>query len=285
MKHDMFSGRIVLEDTLGSSGVACDLLARRTGLSKGRVKDAMNKGALRIKKAGKGSVQRLRRATADLSRGDWISFHYDESLLSIKPLVPEQVADEGGWSVWYKPAGLLSQGNEFGDHCSLLRQAELLLEPRREAFLVHRLDGPATGLMMVAHDRELSGRLSALFAERKVYKRYRVMIQGAVGEPGSTRTLDEPLDGKEAVSHATVVSTQGERQLLDVVIDTGRRHQIRRHLAGAGAPVVGDREYGGPSAPMMCLTCVELAFADPRHGAELRYVIRDTEVEWLGLTD
>jgi tRNA pseudouridine32 synthase/23S rRNA pseudouridine746 synthase len=285
MKHDMFSGRIVLEDTLGSSGVACDLLARRTGLSKGRIKDAMNKGALRLKKAGKGSVQRLRRATADLGRGDWISFHYDESLLAIKPLVPGLVADEGAWSVWYKPAGLLSQGNEFGDHCSLLRQAELLLEPRREAFLVHRLDGPATGLMMVAHDRDLSGRLSALFAERKVYKRYRVMVAGSLAEDGSTRRLDEALDGKEAVSHATVISTQGGQQMLDVVIDTGRRHQIRRHLAAAGVPVVGDREYGGPAAPMLCLTCVELSFPDPRGSGEARYVIRDADVEWLGLTD
>ena len=285
MNHDLFSGRIVLEDTLGSAGVACDLLARRTGLSKGRVKDAMNKGALRIKKGGKGSVQRLRRATAELGRGDWISFHYDESLLAIKPHVPDLVADEGAWTVWYKPAGLLSQGNEFGDHCTLLRQAELLLEPRREAFLVHRLDGPATGLMMVAHDRDLSGRLSTLFAERQVFKRYRVMVAGSLGETGATRVLDEPLDGKDAVSHATVIETQGDRQVLDVVIDTGRRHQIRRHLAGAGAPVVGDREYGGPASPMLCLTCVELAFADPRGNGDLRYVIRDADIEWLGLTD
>lgn len=283
MRYDTLPGRIVLEETLGASGPACDLIARRTGLSKGRVKDAMNKGALRLKKGSKGGIQRLRRATADLGRGDWISFHYDESLLALKPLVPGLIADEGGWSVWYKPAGLLSQGNEFGDHFSLLRQAELLLEPRRETLLVHRLDAPATGLMMIAHDRESGARLSTLFAERNVFKRYRVMVAGSFGDDGSTRSLEEPLDGKEAVSHATVVSTHGQCQLLDVVIDTGRRHQIRRHLAGAGAPVVGDREYGGPAAPMLCLTCVELAFVEPGSRQAKRYSIAEADIEWMDL--
>lgn len=285
MKDPFAPQRFIVDEKVKQADEACNYFARRTGLSKGRVKDAMNKGALRWRHGGTGSMKRLRRATTALSVGDDVAFYYDEKLLNIKPLIPECVADQGDYSVWYKPADLLSQGNEYGDHCSLLRQAELLLEPRRETFLVHRLDREATGLMLVAHSGETAGKLSQLFSGRDVLKRYWVRVIGVFGEVDSQRTIEIPLDEKPSVSKVKVLDVNADENtsLLEVTIETGRKHQIRRHLSQAGFPVIGDERYGGPAAPMLCLTSVEMAFICPSTGTNRRYNVPEEGVEWLGL--
>jgi tRNA pseudouridine32 synthase/23S rRNA pseudouridine746 synthase len=105
----------------GTSESACDFLSDKTGLSKVRVKDAMNKGAVWIKKKS-GGMKRLRRASASLMQGDRIEMYYDRGLLSLKPPEARCLSDQKHYSVWHKPAGLLAQGTPYGDHCSLMRQ-------------------------------------------------------------------------------------------------------------------------------------------------------------------
>lgn len=285
MKDPFAPQRITVDEKVKKAEEACVYLANRTGLPKGRVKDAMNKGALRWRKGGSGAMKRLRRATAPLAVGDDISFYYDEKLLSIKPLLPECIADEGQYSVWYKPADLLAQGNEYGDHCTLLRQAEVLLEPRREAFLVHRLDREATGLMLIAHNGDAAGKLSQMFAGREMDKRYWVKVQGCFAPVGAEKILDFPLDDKPAKSSVKVLELHEstDTSLLEVAIETGRKHQIRRHLSMAGHPVVGDERYGGPAAPMLCLTSMALTFKCPLSGKQREYALGAEAVEWIGL--
>jgi len=227
----------------GESRTACELLAGGTGLTKLRVKEAMQKGAVWLKRAGAGE-QRLRRAQARPRTADLLSIYYDAELLARVPPAAECRHDAGRFSIWFKPAGLMTQGTRFGDHCSLLRQAEVFLRPGRAAFAVHRLDREASGLVIVAHDRGAAAALSRLFAARQIVKRYRVELRGQIG-PASGR-IDLPLDGKPAVTEyvrrsydpATDVS------VVDAVMQTGRKHQIRRHFAFAGFPVMGDPLYG-----------------------------------------
>ncbi|CBL46793.1 Putative pseudouridine synthase A [gamma proteobacterium HdN1] len=293
--------RICIEEKISESGDACSLLAARTGLPKGRIKDAMNKGALRWRKGGRGAFKRQRRATAILAKGDEIAFFYDETLLTLKPPLPICISDEGQYSVWYKPAGLLSQGSEYGDHYSLLRQVELHSNPRREAFLVHRIDRETTGLILVAHNERAAAKLSQLFSGRDVEKHYLACVSGEIAEVGAKFTIDQAIDGKNAVSHITVLdsrapaSVQSEPSdraqdlrkidhgcLLDVRIETGRKHQIRKHLQGAGFPVIGDHRFGGPQHPMLCLTSSMIAFRCPLSHKMRRYTLERAAVEWLG---
>src|SRR5690606_8635717 len=112
---------------------------------KGRIKDAMNKGAVWHKRGSK--TRRLRRATQILSAGDELALYYNPDVLALVPPAPVLLADESQYSVWIKPAGLLAQGSQEGDHCALLRLAELALG--RPVFLVHRLDREAAGLMLI----------------------------------------------------------------------------------------------------------------------------------------
>src|SRR6187431_3170280 len=139
---------------------ALDLLAEGTGLSKQRIKDAMNKGA--VWWTLKGKTLRLRRATKVLFKGSKIQFFYDEQVLARKPEPATLIHDARRYSIWFKPAGMLSQGSQWGDHCSILRWVEVNGQStpdeqasngnkNRECFLVHRLDADAAGLIIIAH--------------------------------------------------------------------------------------------------------------------------------------
>jgi tRNA pseudouridine32 synthase / 23S rRNA pseudouridine746 synthase len=153
---------------------ALDLLAEGTGLSKQRIKDAMNKGA--VWWTLKGKTLRLRRATKVLYKGSKIQFFYDEQVLARKPETAHLTHDAGSYSIWYKPAGMLAQGSQWGDHCSILRWVEVngesLYGNKRECFLVHRLDADAAGLMIIAHDSQSAAKLSVLFQGRDIKKYY-----------------------------------------------------------------------------------------------------------------
>jgi tRNA pseudouridine32 synthase/23S rRNA pseudouridine746 synthase len=250
------------------------ILAEATGLSKLRIKDAMQKGAVWLKRTGRGE-QRLRRAQTVPQPGDGLSIHYDEDLLARVPPTAECRHDAGRFSIWFKPAGLLTQGNRFGDHCSLLRQAEVFLRPERQAFLVHRLDREAAGLVIIAHDRTAAGSLSRLFADRRVVKRYRLEVHGRIEPESANGRIDLSLEGKKAVTEYTVLKYDSKRDVstLDVVTRTGRRHQLRRHFELIGFPVMGDPVYGtnNPDAEGLKLTAWGLEFTSPFTGAVMKF--------------
>lgn len=243
---------------------ALPALASISGLPKLRIKDAMAKGAVWLGRGGK--TKRLRRATFALLPGDTLDLYYDATVLALIPPEPILLADERAWTVWVKPAGLLAQGSQSGDHCALLRLAEQRLQ--RETFLVHRLDREAAGLMLLAHTGKAAAALSALFASARqdgIEKGYRVEVAGAL-EP-ETGAIELPLDGKSALTRYTRQAYLAERDssLADVTLVTGRKHQIRRHFAALGHPVLGDPRYGhGHSDPRgLQLFAVRLAFTCP----------------------
>jgi len=254
---------------------ACDFLASKTGLSKMKVKDAMNKGAAWIKK--KGRLARLRKATTLLQPGAHIELHYDEGLLSLVPPKPALISDQVHYSVWLKPSGLMAQGTMFGDHCSLLRQAELFFQIKRPVFLVHRLDREADGIMLIAHTKEAAAKLSELFQKKEIVKEYRVEVLDSLGEPGKKDTIDLKLDGKTAVTDYEVIYYNPERNTSTVsaYIRTGRLHQIRRHFEMIGHPVMGDPKYGkgNKNREGMKLTAVSLTFCCPFSHKEVEFRI------------
>lgn len=220
---------------------AVDWLSKTSSLSRQSIKQCMQKGAVWLSK-GK-STQRLRRAKKPLVIGDEIHFYHDKKVLKMQPPPANLISDEGDYSIWHKPYGMLSQGSKWGDHCTVYRWAEQHLQPERPAFIVHRLDRAATGLIMVAHKKKTATLLSQLFQQRKIEKHYQVLVHG---ELQTAMTIDKPLDNKKAISHIKLIeyNAKAQQSLLDVHIETGRKHQIRRHLSQQGFSVVGDRMYG-----------------------------------------
>lgn len=256
---------------------AVDVLQHATGLSKQRIKFAMSCGAVWLTRGKK--TQRLRRAKRALREGDELHLYYDADILAEKPAAPSLVADVGAYSVWQKPYGLRSQGSKWGDHCTVARWAERNLQPERPAFTVHRLDRAANGLILVAHSRAMAAALSALFSSREVEKRYRALVVGDFSGQANPLRVDELLDGKGATSEFSLVKAidGGAQSLLDVRIETGRKHQVRRHLAGLGFPVVGDRLYGTGDADGvdLQLTACFLAFQCPASDERVEYCLSD----------
>lgn len=258
--------------TADDAPVLVDFLHQHSGLSKQQIKDAANKGAVLLRRAG--STRRVRRAKTDLRIGDSVELHYDRDLLALQPPAARCIADHNTYSVWYKPAGLLAQGNEFGDHCALTRQAELSWTPPRQVWLIHRLDREAAGLMLLAHSRQAAAKLSQQFQHNKVQKQYRVQVRGDIGTTlGQQGRIQQALDGKPARTDFQVLrwDAQTQRSTLQVNIHTGRLHQIRRHLADAGFPVIGDPRYGtgNKSAEGLRLVAVSLAFQCPQRRAQV----------------
>lgn len=251
---------------------AIDALAAATQLPKARLKDALNKGAVWLQVRGK--EQRLRRATKSLRRGDRLALYYDAELLALEPPHPQLIADEKIYSLWNKPAGMLAQGTHFGDHCALLRYCEKFFEPTRECFLVHRLDREAEGLMLIAHTRKAADAFSRLWQQRDIEKQYRVGVHGKLGEIGEKKIIDTPLDGKASETHIKVIAydATSDRSALVITLITGRKHQIRRHLAALGFPVIGDYRYGR-AGEALALRAVSLKFKCPLSGKEKLFQI------------
>jgi tRNA pseudouridine32 synthase/23S rRNA pseudouridine746 synthase len=254
-----------------------ELLANAALLPKGRIKDAMHKGAVWLLRGG--NQRRLRRVKSSLRSGDRLRMYYNPDVLELVPPSPGLIHDAGKYSIWNKPQMMLSSGSRFGDHCAMSRWIEVNLKPQRPVFLIHRLDRAASGVMVFGHTKRMAAALSEAFRLRNVNKNYAVVVKGELQDSG---TICTPLDGKESTSHYAFVRYHDEQQCteLDVAIETGRKHQIRRHLASIGHPVRGDRLYGSDNTSQLALVSKSLSFKCPISNTRVTFSI---PVEFDGL--
>jgi tRNA pseudouridine32 synthase/23S rRNA pseudouridine746 synthase len=240
-------------------------------LSKAQLKQAISKGALWLTR-GK-HTQRLRRLKRAMQQGDELHFYYNEAVLTSE--VPEAVliGDESDYSVWYKPFGMLSQGSKWSDHCTIARFVQQYFPFERAAFIVHRLDKAATGLILIAHSKKAAQALSAMFESRttndnSLEKYYQIIVHGNHSVNEQPQVITSDVDGKSARStfRCLTYDKTKEQSLIEVKIDSGRKHQIRIHAASVGLPIVGDRLHGiadNNEALNLQLCAVSLSFICP----------------------
>lgn len=249
--------RALETQALKSEGLSLDELhSHSVNESDGSVKDVSGETGQADPRFSK--PRRLRRVKSKLKLGDQLTLNYDAEVLASGCPDATLIADEGSYSVWYKPAGMLCQGSRWGDHTTLNRWAEKHLVPERTAIIVHRIDRMASGLVVLAHSKKTATHIAKQFAERKVEKSYRVIVAGNVDLP-LPYVINSDIEGKSArtiITHKTLlqelpqalVSAENVFSVLDISIETGRKHQIRRHLLSLGYPVLGDRLYGDQSS-------------------------------------
>jgi len=175
-----------------------------------------------------------------------------------------------------KPAGLLAVSTDAERE----RTALALLRQRSGGDLwpVHRLDRETSGVLLFAKARAVCDRVRGDWAS--VQKVYRAVVEGRPEPPAGTidlplwedrnlrvRTGEHPA-ARPARTRYTTSASRGGRSLLEVELDTGRKHQIRAHLAAIGCPVVGDDRYGTRAA-RLCLHAFRLSLPHPEHGRRL----------------
>lgn len=240
-----------------------DFLLKLTKLTSVDLADAAHKGAVWIQRKGKGKILRIRSLQEKVIPEDVIQLFFEPKVLKLPEVNKlEAVYEDSHFGVWIKPAGIVPQGSQTGDHASVLRYVEKV--KGKEVYLVHRLDRETLGLMLVGYDSKAAALLSDLFQKNKIKKEYEAIVLGEM-KIGHTQTIKASLDDKEAITHFEVIDSKNNQSLLKVTIETGRLHQIRRHLDFIGHPIMGDPKYGkgNKNKEGLKLVASSLAFEDP----------------------
>jgi RluA family pseudouridine synthase len=166
-----------------------------------------------------------------------------EDRIAIVEDAPEiaTIEESDEWIAVDKPSGMPTQPTRDREQRSL---EELLRLRFGEIWLVHRLDTPTSGVVLFAKTADAAATLSRLFAAGEIRKTYLAILEGELIEE---RIVETPIQGKSARTTFIPQRRDGTTTLAQVVIDTGRTHQIRIHAASIGHPVAGDRRYGSGS--------------------------------------
>lgn len=203
-----------------------------------------------------------------------------------------------------KPAGLLVHRTDLVPHESAAAMTILRDQIGQKVYPVHRLDRPTSGVLIFAKNSEAAQLLSEQFFFRKVDKKYLAVVRGT---PPKTCVIDYPLKeeldkisdkkvradkpAQDAITKIRTLATielpvQVDRyptsrySLVEAQPQTGRKHQIRRHLRHLGHPIVGDVNHGVGKhnrffaeryqTRRLLLTCTEISVDHPRTGQKLR---------------
>lgn len=182
--------------------------------------------------------------------GETITLNIPEKIIPKKTLefALHVIFEDEYLAVIHKPAGILVSGNSFKTIANALVQN---IEPSNLSDAcppqpVHRLDYPTTGILLIGKTSSSIRALNKLFKDKTIKKTYYAV---AIGEMDYRGKITSKIDNKKSQSNFTVsksVSSKrfGKLNLVKLKPQTGRRHQLRKHLSTIGNPILGDKEYG-----------------------------------------
>ena len=214
----------------------------------------------------------------------------DFSIDIVKENIPLDIVYEDEYLlVINKKSGMVTHpapGNYTGTLVNaLLYKFDLEGDPVRPG-IVHRLDKDTSGLMVVAKNEKVHDLLASMIKDKKVERHYLALVEGVI--PHETGTIDAPIgrdiynrqkmavtdvNGKDSITHFKVLKRYKDKTLVECVLETGRTHQIRVHMAYIKHPVVNDPLYNKKKADSFgqMLHSKSIKFTHPITGKEIYY--------------
>ncbi len=217
-----------------------DFLAQRLGISRNAAKGLLNARHVFVNR------KRIWMARHPLRARDTVEIVPHDSRPTKSSIVT--LYEDDDYFIVNKPAATLSNGP---------RSLEERLQHQAQSnwpCCVHRLDKDTTGCLLLARHDEALEKAMQIFKRHDLNKVYRALVMGTVTP--EEQTIKTPIGEESAISHVRVLDSNREASHVSVRIETGRTHQIRKHLTGIGHPVIGDRQYGSRSKHSEKLTKV-----------------------------
>ena len=220
-------------------------------------------------------------------------------------LPPEILFSDNHLLIVNKPPGLLSQADSTGDPDILTLSKAWIKQKCNKpgnvyVGLVHRLDRPVSGVLALARTSKAAARLSAQFRQGTPVKKYMALAEGRTAGRGickdylvkeENRTVRVVSEGHPAARLAVLewrrVAFDEGSTLLDILLKTGRAHQIRAQLAARGMPIIGDMRYGSQAAfdgRNLALHCYCLELEHPVRRERMRWTAPPPP-SWKGFFD
>jgi len=185
-----------------------------------------------------------------INSGETIELYSVESETNFKrlELSLEVLFEDDFLAIIYKPAGILVSGNKFVTIANALTQ-NLQKSNQQDAVKpqpIHRLDYPTSGVLLIGKTSSSITALSQLFEKKEIQKTYHAICIGKMNTKG---IIEKAIENKDALSKYTVLKTVPSTRfeflnLVELSPKTGRKHQLRIHLAAIGNQILGDKEHG-----------------------------------------
>ncbi len=192
-----------------------------------------------------------------------------------------------------KPAGLLTIATDKEKRrtaYAVLSNYVKQEDPENKIFIIHRLDRETSGLLMFAKNETIKQQIQETWNATIDQRTYIGVVEGEVQEQEGTiiswlqeskafivYSSQNPQHGQKAITHYKKIKANKAFSLLQINLETGRKHQIRVHMQDIKHPVIGDSKYGSSQSPIrrLGLHAQVLAFKHPRTGKQLRF---ETEI-------
>lgn len=214
--------------------------------TKSALKKALKKGLISVN-------DKLATTATYIYGGETITLNIIETVAQKKQFIQklDVLFEDDYLAIIRKPAGLLVSGNKFKTVTNALDQ-NLKRSTQSDATKpqpVHRLDYATTGVLLIGKTKQSIIALNTLFKTKSIQKQYYAITIGEMPDKGVITT---EVDYKKAVSEYKVLTHVDSKRfnrlnLVELSPKTGRKHQLRKHCAEIGNPILGDKDYGFPN--------------------------------------
>lgn len=262
------------------------LLANWPEVKRTRVKQWLKFGSVRV------NGTPVTRHNHELRPGDKIEIKVERAPQKAAKALPaglEIVHEDDAIIVLNKSAGWLTVALDSGKGrtaYAALTDHVRATNPRNRVWIVHRLDRDTSGLIVFAKTEPFKRILQQNW--HKFDKTYLAVVEGVIKRDSGTlrchvneefslrvRSVPPGDDTREAITHFKVLQRTADRTLVELKLETGRRHQIRVHLSDMGHPIVGDGPYGARTDPAkrLALHATELKFVHPATDEKMTFTL------------